>query len=82
MVASTPQALPHYVPAQHPHIGQQLSQQPGHMTGHLSERAAYFSSRELRDMLSRSEQAIVSGRAQIEDYEAFVICQQELGSRA
>ena len=77
MIAPTPPTPPQ------PYVqNQQMGQQSGHLGGHLGERAAYFSSRELRDMLSRCEQAIVSGQAQIEDYEAFVICQQELGSRA
>lgn len=48
----------------------------------LGERAPYLSSRELRNIIGRSERAITSGRAQIEDYEAFVICQQELSSRS
>lgn len=48
----------------------------------LGERAPYLSSRELRDIIGRSERAITSGRAQIEDYEAFIICQQELSSRS
>ncbi len=48
----------------------------------LGERAPYLSSRELRAIVGRCEHAITSGRAQIEDYEAFVICQQELSSRA
>lgn len=50
--------------------------------GGLGDRAPYLSSRELRDIVGRCEQAITAGRAQIEDYEAFIICQQELGSRA
>lgn len=50
--------------------------------GGLGERAAYLSSRELRDIVGRCEQAITAGRAQIEEYEAFVICQQELTSRS
>ena len=49
--------------------------------GGLGERAPYLSSRELRDIVGRCEQAITTGRAQIEDYEAFIICQQELTSR-
>ncbi len=52
------------------------------ISGHLGERAPYLSSRELREVVGRCEQTIVSGQAQIEDYEAFVICQQELSSRA
>ena len=48
----------------------------------LEERAAYLSSRELRLIVGRCEETIKDGRAQIEDYEAFVICQQELSSRA
>jgi hypothetical protein len=50
--------------------------------GGLGDRAPYLSSRELRDIVGRCEQAITAGRAQIEDYEAFIICQQELSSRA
>lgn len=50
--------------------------------GDLSERAPYLPSRELRDTLHRCEQVITAGRARIEDYEAFIICQQELASRA
>lgn len=48
----------------------------------LGERVPYLSSRELRDIIGRCERAITSGQAQIEDYEAFVICQQELSSRS
>ena len=47
----------------------------------LGERAAYLSSRELRDIVGRCEQSITAGQAQIEDFEAFIICQQELKSR-
>ncbi len=47
----------------------------------LGDRAPYLPSRELRDIIGRCERAITSGQAQIEDYEAFVICQQELSSR-
>lgn len=49
--------------------------------GGLGERAPYLSSRDLRDIVGRCEQAITAGRAQIEEYEAFIICQQELTSR-
>ncbi len=58
-----------------PWIGETIKQ------GGLGDRAAYLSSRELRDIVGRCEQAITAGRAQIEEYEAFVICQQELTSR-
>lgn len=47
----------------------------------LGERAPYLSSRELRDIVGRCERSITAGRAQIEDFEAFIICQQELKSR-
>jgi len=50
--------------------------------GELGERAPYLSSRELRDIVERCEEVITAGSAQIEDYEAFVICQQELANRA
>lgn len=49
--------------------------------GGLGDRAPYLSSRDLRDIVGRCEQAITAGRAQIEEYEAFIICQQELTSR-
>lgn len=49
--------------------------------GGLGERAPYLSSRELRDIVGRCERSITAGRAQIEDFEAFIICQQELKSR-
>ena len=55
--------------------------QAGQQLGHLGERASYLSSRELRLIVGRCEETIRGGRAQIEDYEAFVICQQELSSR-
>ena len=58
-----------------PWVGETIKQ------GGLGDRAAYLSSRELRDIVSCCEQAITAGRAQIEEYEAFVICQQELTSR-
>lgn len=47
----------------------------------LGDQVRYLSSRELRDIVGRCEHTITSGQAQIEDYEAFVICQQELTSR-
>ena len=47
----------------------------------LGERAPYLSSRELRDIVGRCERSITAGLAQIEDFEAFIICQQELKSR-
>lgn len=50
--------------------------------GGLGDRAPYLSSRDLRDIVGRCEGAITAGRAQIEEYEAFIICQQELTSRA
>ena len=49
--------------------------------GGLGERAPYLSSRELRAIVGRCERSITAGSAQIEDYEAFIICQQELQSR-
>ena len=70
-------AQAHY-PQGQPHV----SYQPKQQTAHLGERAAYLSSRELRIIVERCEETIRGGRAQIEDYEAFVICQQELSSRA
>ena len=65
-----------------PSYQQPLAQPTYQQTGHLGERASYLSSRELRLIVGRCEETIKGGRAQIEDYEAFVICQQELSSRA
>lgn len=36
---------------------------------------------ELSDIIARCERAISDGTAEIEDYEAFVLCQKELARR-
>ena len=41
----------------------------------------YLSNEELSEIISRCEGAITDGSAQIDDYEAFVICQKELARR-
>ena len=75
---------PDYQHGHQPVLQPGTEQQPqiNRQTGHLGERASYLSSRELRLIVGRCEETIKTGRAQIEDYEAFVICQQELSSRA
>ncbi|HET9026503.1 MAG TPA: hypothetical protein VFN07_03140 [Trueperaceae bacterium] len=41
----------------------------------------FLSNEELSEIISRCEGAITDGSAQIDDYEAFVICQKELARR-
>lgn len=47
----------------------------------LTEKIQELSNQELRKIISSSEDAITDGSARLEDYEAFVICQQELARR-
>ncbi len=46
---------------------------------HQSLRA--LSNEELSDIIARCEDAIAAGTAEIEDFEAFVLCQKELARR-
>lgn len=41
----------------------------------------YLSNEELSEIISKCEDAIQDGSAEIEDYEAFVVCQKELARR-
>lgn len=40
-----------------------------------------LSNEELSDIIARCESAIADGTAEIEDFEAFVLCQKELARR-
>jgi len=40
-----------------------------------------LSNEELSDIIARCESAIADGSAEIEDFEAFVLCQKELARR-
>jgi hypothetical protein len=40
-----------------------------------------MSNEELSDIIAKCESAISAGSAEIEDYEAFVLCQKELARR-
>lgn len=46
-----------------------------------SDMIKKLSNHELRDAIEKCEAAIFDGTASIEDYEAFVLCQQELVRR-
>ncbi len=41
----------------------------------------YLSNEELSEIITKCESAISDGSAEIEDYEAFVLCQKELARR-
>jgi hypothetical protein len=47
----------------------------------VNEKVRYLSTDELSDIISQCEHAIAEGSAEIDDYEAFVLCQQELARR-
>jgi hypothetical protein len=47
----------------------------------VNEKVRYLSTEELSDIISKCENAIAEGSAEIDDYEAFVLCQQELARR-
>ncbi|HZJ10865.1 MAG TPA: hypothetical protein VFD39_14295 [Trueperaceae bacterium] len=47
----------------------------------LSETIRYYSNEELGEIISKCEMAITDGSAEIEHYEAFVLCQKELARR-
>lgn len=47
----------------------------------VNEKAQFLSTEELSKIISSCENAIADGSAGIEDYEAFVVCQQELARR-
>lgn len=41
----------------------------------------YLSNEQLSEIIAKCEGAITDGSAEIEDYEAFVVCQKELARR-
>jgi hypothetical protein len=47
----------------------------------VNEKVRYLSTDELSEIISQCENAIAKGTAEIDDYEAFVLCQQELARR-
>jgi len=47
----------------------------------LIDKLPSLSNQQLRDIISECESEISEGTAKIEDYEAFVLCQQELVRR-
>jgi hypothetical protein len=47
----------------------------------VNEKVRYLSNEELGEIISQCESAIAQGSAEIDDYEAFVLCQQELARR-
>ena len=46
-----------------------------------SDSFRHLSNEELSEIISKCESAITDGSAEIEDYEAFVLCQKELARR-
>jgi hypothetical protein len=46
-----------------------------------NENVRYLSTNELREVIARCESNIVEGFAAMDDYETFVLCQQELSRR-
>lgn len=50
-------------------------------TRHEPDRVQRMSTEELANTIARCEDAIADGTAEIEDYEAFVLCQKELARR-
>jgi hypothetical protein len=47
----------------------------------VKENARYLSTNELRERIAQCERNIAEGLAEIDDYETFVLCQQELTRR-
>jgi hypothetical protein len=47
----------------------------------VSTKVQYLSTEELSKIIANCEHAIADGSAEIEDYEAFVLCQRELARR-
>ncbi len=50
-------------------------------TGTNSQSLRGLSNEELSDIIAKCESAIADGSAEIEDFEAFVLCQKELARR-
>lgn len=47
----------------------------------LDNHIQHLSNEELSDIITKCENVIADGSAEIEDYEAFVLCQKELARR-
>ncbi|HEX7021237.1 MAG TPA: hypothetical protein VF171_00160 [Trueperaceae bacterium] len=47
----------------------------------MTDKLPQLSNAELREIIARCESAIADGSAEVDDYEAFVLCQQELARR-
>ncbi|MBX3142428.1 MAG: hypothetical protein KF813_01625 [Trueperaceae bacterium] len=47
----------------------------------MADTIRYYSNEELSEIIAKCENAISDGTAEIEDYEAFVLCQKELARR-
>lgn len=47
----------------------------------VNDKVQHLSTEELSSIINKCESAIANGSAEIEDYEAFVLCQQELARR-
>ena len=52
-----------------------------HVFSNAQENIPQLSNQELREVITTCEEAIAEGSARIEDYEAFVLAQQELARR-
>lgn len=50
-------------------------------THESSDRVQYLSNEELSRIIGKCEQAIADGNAELDHYEAFVLCQKELARR-
>lgn len=50
-------------------------------THESSDRVQYLSNEELSRIIGKCEQAIADGSAELDHYEAFVLCQKELARR-
>ncbi len=46
-----------------------------------TDRVQYLSNEELSSIIGKCEEAIADGSAEIDHYEAFVLCQKELARR-
>lgn len=47
----------------------------------VNENVRYLSAHEIRDVIAQCERKIAEGLAEMDDYELFVLCQQELTRR-
>ncbi|HNR00581.1 MAG: hypothetical protein KF875_04855 [Trueperaceae bacterium] len=52
-----------------------------HQFARGNDDVRYLSNEELSEIISKCEDAIQDGSAEVEDYEAFVVCQKELARR-